>query len=88
MTKRKEIAFDTGVLVERDRIIKLMQPHLNVCNFEAVHGHGCDVCAWVRHTIDEINRKSPAENCGCVMCTNFDQPCVTCLEAYMECELG
>lgn len=32
-------------------VIDKIKPHLEVCNFKAVHGEDCDVCAWVGHTI-------------------------------------
>jgi hypothetical protein len=50
-----QLAFETGAIAERQRIINLIQPHLAVCNYKAVTEEDCDVCHWVKQTIKDIN---------------------------------
>lgn len=44
----------SGILQERQRVIKLIEPHLEVCNYKAVTEEDCDVCHWVKTTIKQI----------------------------------
>ena len=47
-------AFNLGVMIERDRLIGLIKPHIEVCNFEEVTSESCDVCYWVRETLKDV----------------------------------
>lgn len=46
--------YDDGVEDERKRLLGLIEPHLEVCNYTAVYEEECDVCYWVESLVDEI----------------------------------
>lgn len=47
-------AIKMGALQERHRIVDLIAPHIQVCNYKAVNGDDCDVCVWAKDTIKLI----------------------------------
>jgi hypothetical protein len=60
MAKGSVEAFNLGITVERDRLIKLIKPHIEVCNYESVTDEACDVCFWVRETLTALAGGSSA----------------------------
>lgn len=60
MAKGSVEAFNLGIRIERDRLIKIIKPHIEVCNYEAVTDEACDVCFWVRETLTEMAGGSDA----------------------------
>lgn len=47
-------SYEEGVQYERKRLLGLVEPHLALCNYKAVHEEECDVCYWVESLVDEI----------------------------------
>jgi hypothetical protein len=47
-------AVKMGALQERHRIVDLIAPHIQKCNYLAATGKDCDVCAWAKDTIKQI----------------------------------
>jgi hypothetical protein len=45
---------ERGKIIERQRIIKLIQPHIERCTYKEIWENDCDVCDWVEQTIQEI----------------------------------
>ena len=51
------VEFATGHTVrqqERERILYVLERHIQVCNFEKVNGEECDVCFWASGVISEV----------------------------------
>jgi hypothetical protein len=83
-----------GTVLEQDRIIAITEKHGKVCNFEAVHEHPCDVCAYLKHLAGQIkdptfklgDHKEP-EPCPCHVCElDTGEPCNLCAEACLPCQ--
>ncbi len=78
---------------ERQRILELIAPHPEVCNYSAVTDNDCDVCHWVLTTIEQINNPNldvheAAERASLAMkkvVKNTSEPCgcIWC-ESYDE----
>ena len=60
MAKGSVEAFNLGIQIERDRLVKIIKPHIDVCNYQSVTDESCDVCFWVRQTLEEIAGKNNA----------------------------
>lgn len=81
-----------GSIFEQDRIIKIIKKHGQVCNFEAVHEHPCDVCVYLDHLAGQIKDPSfsleePKPACYCERCDQEPkEACFLCSEACLSCQ--
>lgn len=73
MPEVREFLFmkEFGAYTERERIIALMNPHLEKCNYFAVYNEPCDVCCWIEDTVADIRgiprpvrKLKPVISCG------------------------
>jgi hypothetical protein len=50
-------AFNQGMYTERSRILTVLEPHLQQCDYEKSTGNNCDVCTWIKSTIEFVRGK-------------------------------
>lgn len=56
INKSYDAGYQHGADDYEARLKAAIEPHLTVCNFRAVTAEDCDVCHWVRTTLEVMSR--------------------------------